>query len=120
LSRTRTILIVDYDLAWRDLFQREADRVRDLLGGQIIELEHVGSTSVPGLAAKPIIDILLVVANSADENSYLASLESGAYLLRIREPNWYEHRLFKGTGEAGEPARAFVRLPGDRAHAEVP
>ena len=96
MSRTRTILIADYDPAWPELFQREADRIRDLLGGRIIELEHVGSTSVPGLAAKPIIDILLVVADSADENSYLASLESGGYLLRIREPNWYEHRLFKG------------------------
>jgi GrpB-like predicted nucleotidyltransferase (UPF0157 family) len=59
-------------------------------------VEHVGSTSVPGLVAKPIIDILLVVANSADETSYVPSLEAAGYVLRVREPDWHEHRLFKG------------------------
>jgi GrpB-like predicted nucleotidyltransferase (UPF0157 family) len=59
-------------------------------------VEHVGSTSVPGLVAKPIIDILLAVANSADEASYVPALEAAGYVLRIREPDWYEHRLFKG------------------------
>jgi GrpB-like predicted nucleotidyltransferase (UPF0157 family) len=56
----------------------------------------VGSTSVPGLAAKPIIDILLVVPDSADEPSYLPALKSAGYVLRVREPGWFEHRLFKG------------------------
>ncbi len=51
---------------------------------------------MPRLAAKPIIDILLAVADSADEPSYLPSLESAGYVLRIREPGWFEHRLFKG------------------------
>jgi GrpB-like predicted nucleotidyltransferase (UPF0157 family) len=51
---------------------------------------------VPGLAAKPVIDIVLVVANSADEDAYLPALESAGYQLRIREPNWYEHRMFQG------------------------
>ena len=59
-------------------------------------LEHVGSTSVPGLAAKPIIDMLLVVADSADEAAYVPSMEAAGYVLRIREPDWFEHRLFKG------------------------
>ena len=59
-------------------------------------LEHVGSTSVPGLAAKPRIDILLVVADSADEAAYVPDLEVAAYVLRIREPDWYEHRMFRG------------------------
>jgi GrpB-like predicted nucleotidyltransferase (UPF0157 family) len=59
-------------------------------------VEHVGSTSVPGLVAKPIIDILLAVANSANEASYVPALEAAGYVLRIREPDWYEHRLFKG------------------------
>jgi GrpB-like predicted nucleotidyltransferase (UPF0157 family) len=53
---------------------------------------------VPGLVAKPVIDILLVVSNSADEATYVPALESADYLLRIREPNWYEHRMFKGPG----------------------
>lgn len=59
-------------------------------------IEHVGSTSVPGLAAKPIIDMVLVVANSADEATYVPTIEAGGYVLRIREPAWHEHRLFKG------------------------
>jgi GrpB-like predicted nucleotidyltransferase (UPF0157 family) len=61
-----------------------------------IIVEHIGSTSVPGLVAKPIIDILLSVANSADEPSYVPALEAAGYVLRIREPDWHEHRLFKG------------------------
>lgn len=60
------------------------------------EKKHVGSTSVPGLCAKPIIDIVLVVENSADESSYVPYLEAAGYKLRIREPEWFEHRMFKG------------------------
>jgi len=90
------ILIVDYDLAWPALFEREAARVRGVLGEGALMLEHVGSTSVPGLAAKPRIDMLLVVANSADESTYVPALEAAGYKLQIREPEWYEHRVFKG------------------------
>jgi GrpB-like predicted nucleotidyltransferase (UPF0157 family) len=90
------ILIVDYDPHWPDLFQREADRVRSVLGRRALRIEHTGSTSVPGLAAKPIIDILLVVTDSADEDAYVPALEAAGYILRIRESNWYQHRLFKG------------------------
>jgi GrpB-like predicted nucleotidyltransferase (UPF0157 family) len=61
-----------------------------------MRIEHAGSTSVPGLAAKPVIDIVLVVADSADENGYVPALESANYRLRTREPEWHEHRLFKG------------------------
>ncbi len=62
----------------------------------MVLLEHVGSTSVPGLPAKPIIDILLVVPDSSDEPAYAPRLEGAGYVLRIREPEWHEHRLFKG------------------------
>jgi GrpB-like predicted nucleotidyltransferase (UPF0157 family) len=88
--------LVDYDPAWSTLFQREAQRIRDALGDRIIQLEHVGSTSVPELAAKPQLDILLVVRDSAAEPTYLPSLEQYGYLLRIREPNWFQHRMLKG------------------------
>jgi GrpB-like predicted nucleotidyltransferase (UPF0157 family) len=64
--------------------------------GAGIANRHVGSTSVPGLPAKPIIDILLVVADSAQETEYLTALEGAGYKLRVREPGWYEHRMFKG------------------------
>jgi GrpB-like predicted nucleotidyltransferase (UPF0157 family) len=62
----------------------------------VLRLEHVGSTAVPGLPAKPIIDIVLVVADSARETDYVPALEGAGYLLRIREPDWHEHRMFKG------------------------
>lgn len=90
------VQIVDYDPQWPRLFEREAERVRTALGDQVLMLEHIGSTSVPGLAAKPKIDMLLVVADSADERAYVPSLEAAGYVLRIREPDWYEHRMFKG------------------------
>jgi GrpB-like predicted nucleotidyltransferase (UPF0157 family) len=73
-----------------------AKRIKAALGKRALKVEHVGSTSVPELMAKPIIDILLVVADSADEPSYVPALEAVGYVLRIREPDWYQHRLFKG------------------------
>jgi GrpB-like predicted nucleotidyltransferase (UPF0157 family) len=91
-----TILLVEYDPAWPALFQREADRIRAVLGPAALNVEHAGSTSVPGLAAKPIIDVVLTVADSADEASYVPPMEAAGYVLRIREPDWYEHRAFKG------------------------
>jgi GrpB-like predicted nucleotidyltransferase (UPF0157 family) len=90
------IRIVDYDEVWPQLFQREADRIKSVLGRRALCVEHIGSTSVPGLAAKPTIDVLLVVANSADEGAYLSLLEDVGYKLLIREPEWHEHRMFKG------------------------
>lgn len=94
--QTGPIEIADYDPGWPRLFAREAGRVRAALGDRVLLLEHVGSTAVPGLPAKPRIDILLVVADSADEPSYVPALEAAGYVLRIREPDWYEHRMFKG------------------------
>jgi GrpB-like predicted nucleotidyltransferase (UPF0157 family) len=90
------ILIVDYDPRWPELFGREADRIRTVLGCRALRIEHTGSTSVPGLVAKPIIDMLLVVTDSADEAAYVPSLEAAGFVLRIRETDWYEHRMFKG------------------------
>jgi GrpB-like predicted nucleotidyltransferase (UPF0157 family) len=60
-----------------------------------VAVEHVGSTSVPGLAAKPIIDIALVVTDSRDEAAYVPDLEAVGYVLHVREPDWHEHRLLK-------------------------
>jgi GrpB-like predicted nucleotidyltransferase (UPF0157 family) len=87
--------LVDYDPAWPQLFALEADRIRAALGDRVLLLEHVGSTSVPGLAAKPWIDMVLIVADSADEPAYVPALEAAGYVLRIREPDWYEHRMFR-------------------------
>ena len=90
------IELADYDPAWPRLFDREARRIRTTLRERALRIEHVGSTAVPGLAAKPIIDILLIVGDSADEETYVPALEAAGYVLRIREPDWYEHRVFKG------------------------
>src|SRR5689334_20440494 len=91
------ILLVDYDPQWPEVFRREEDRIRKALGPRALRIEHTGSTSVPGLAAKPVIDMLLVVAGSADEPAYVPALEAAGYVLRIREADWFEHRMFKGT-----------------------
>jgi GrpB-like predicted nucleotidyltransferase (UPF0157 family) len=90
------IALAEYDPAWPRQFEREAARIRGALAERALAIEHCGSTSVPGLAAKPLLDILLVVANSGEEASYVPSLEAAGYLLRIRERDWYEHRLLKG------------------------
>ena len=91
------IVIVDYDPRWPEQYATEARKIRGALGALALLLEHVGSTSVPNLAAKPILDIVLVVADSADEASYVPALEQTGYVLRNREPAWYEHRVLKGV-----------------------
>lgn len=88
------VLHVDYDPEWPRQFRREAERICAALGDQVLRIEHTGSTSVPGLPAKPIIDMVLVVAEPADEPAYFPALEDAGYLLRIREPDWYQHRVF--------------------------
>lgn len=90
------VTLVEYDPAWPRLFEAEARRIRGALGEQVSRLEHTGSTSVPGLAAKPIIDITLIVPDSGDEAAYVPPLEQAGYRLRIREPHWLEHRMLKG------------------------
>jgi GrpB-like predicted nucleotidyltransferase (UPF0157 family) len=90
------ILLEDYNPHWPELFDREAQRIRGALGDRALRIEHTGSTSVPGLAAKPIIDVLLAVTDSRDENSYLPDLEAAGYRLRIREIDWFQHRMFNG------------------------
>lgn len=89
------VLLTEYDPGWPLAFGQLADDIRGVLGDTAGLLEHVGSTSVPGLAAKPIIDMLLAVSDSADEVSYVPQLETLGYYLKVREPNWYEHRVLK-------------------------
>lgn len=96
VEHNTTIHLAEYDPEWPRLYAREAEGIRGALGPMALQIEHVGSTSVPGLAAKPIIDIVLVVADTRDEAAYVPPLEAAGYLLRIREPDWFEHRSFKG------------------------
>jgi len=86
------IAVIEADPTWPTLYAEIAARVRGALGDRVLELEHVGSTSVPGLAAKPVIDIDLTVADSSDEKAYVPELEAVGFVLLIREPKWHEHR----------------------------
>jgi GrpB-like predicted nucleotidyltransferase (UPF0157 family) len=93
----KPIELAEYDPAWPDFYEREAEKIRGALGNRVRVLEHAGSTSVLGLAAKPIIDIVLAVDDSVDEDAYVPPLEAAGYALTIREPDWHEHRLLKGN-----------------------
>ena len=113
------VRLVEYDPEWPALYAREEARVRRALGDRALSVEHVGSTSVPGLAAKPIVDVLLIVADPADEPAYVPALVEQGYAMRIREPRWYEHRMLKGPdtdvnlhvfGEACPEAERMLRF----------
>lgn len=69
------IEVVPYDVSWPARYARLAEAIRDVLGPAALTVEHVGSTAVPGLAAKPVIDIDLVVADPTDEAAYVPALE---------------------------------------------
>ncbi|ALE06175.1 hypothetical protein AL755_13040 [Arthrobacter sp. ERGS1:01] len=87
-----TIEVVEYDAGWPARFVRLAEVIGQALGPLALSVDHIGSTSVPGLAAKPIIDILLTVASVEDEDSYLTAMEHAGFVLRVREP---DHRMFR-------------------------
>lgn len=89
------ITLRDHDDRWPARYALYAARVIGALG-EAVRIEHVGSTAVPDLPAKPIIDIAVEVHDSGDERTYAPELEAVGYRLRIREPDWFEHRLFKG------------------------
>jgi GrpB-like predicted nucleotidyltransferase (UPF0157 family) len=91
------IIIAEYDPAWSAWFEQAAEQIRDALGGAALQVDHVGSTSVLGLPAKPVIDINLLVVDPAQESAYVPQLEAAGYTLRIREPDWYEHRMLRGA-----------------------
>jgi GrpB-like predicted nucleotidyltransferase (UPF0157 family) len=106
---TQRIELHEYDPRWPELYAREERRIRDALDDRVVRIEHTGSTSVPGLSAKPIVDISLEVPDSADEEAYVPSLEAAGYVLSIREPDWYEHRLLRGFDP---PVNLHVFNPG--------
>lgn len=95
---TGPIVLSEYDPAWPVLFEREEARIRSLLGDRVVRIEHTGSTSVPGLAAKPIVDITMTVADVTDEAAWVPDLEAAGYrqVIREREPDWWDHAVLKG------------------------
>jgi GrpB-like predicted nucleotidyltransferase (UPF0157 family)/GNAT superfamily N-acetyltransferase len=91
----RAIVVVDYDLTWPQQFERERARIASALGASALGIEHIGSTSVPGLAAKPVVDVLVIVADPEDEAAFAPALIVAGYEVRVREP---AHRLFRTPG----------------------
>ncbi|KAI1843603.1 hypothetical protein JX265_007389 [Neoarthrinium moseri] len=93
----KPIEVVDPTPRWAASFVLIAQRIRTALGDRALAIEHSGSTSIP-IAAKDVIDVDLVVADPADEASYAKALEDAGFQFLLREPGWYEHRLF-GLGD---------------------
>ena len=105
----RDLVIADPDLAWPGIFAEHEHRIRAALGATAVAIEHIGSTSVPGLAAKPIVDVLVTVDDVTAEQDHLDLLLAAGYRLRVREPG---HRLVRTPArdvhvhilETGDPA----------------
>jgi len=89
------IVLEPYSSEWPEMFEVEKRCIETALGTQAVEVQHTGSTSVPGLRAKPIIDITLAVPDSTDEDAYLPALIGAGYEFVLREPDWFEHRLMR-------------------------
>jgi GrpB-like predicted nucleotidyltransferase (UPF0157 family) len=96
LLQYQEVVIADYDPIWPHWYESAAYRIREALGDKALQLNHVGSTSVRGLPAKPLIDINLVVADTTDEDAYVPPLGAIGYVLRTREQDWFEHRMLRG------------------------
>jgi GrpB-like predicted nucleotidyltransferase (UPF0157 family) len=95
------VRLVPYDPSWPTLFSLAARKIRTALSEQALLIEHVGSTAVPGLSAKPIIDMVLAVYDSDDEASYVPPLEAQGFVLRAREPEWFRHRFLVLNSDDG-------------------
>ncbi|MEV4312196.1 GrpB family protein [Actinocrispum sp. NPDC049592] len=95
------VVVDDYNPDWPRWYEEEASRIRSALGPIAVRLEHVGSTSVPGLPAKPIIDVILAVPDSSIEDAYVPALVAAGYDLHIRELEWHQHRVFYNRVERG-------------------
>ena len=89
-TEKRELVLLEHDPRWATTYAEHERRIRSALGPAAVQVEHIGSTSVPGLAAKPIIDVLVVVDDLTAEEDYLPALLGVGYVLRVREPG---HRL---------------------------
>jgi GrpB-like predicted nucleotidyltransferase (UPF0157 family) len=95
-----TVQLDPYDPAWPQMFAQLAGRLQAAVAPMAVAVHHAGSTSVPGLSAKPVIDIVLAVPDPTDEPAYVPALESIGYRLHLREPDWFDHRLMKHVDPA--------------------
>lgn len=109
-----TVEVVDHDPSWPAQAQQVARLVQDVLGPRALRVEHVGSTAVPGLAAKPILDLDLTVADPDNEPTWIPPLQSAGFVLTVREPWWYGHRMLRGGRRPDDGA------PGPGAPSRIP
>lgn len=91
------VSVVEPDPDWPRQAEAVQDRIRRVLGSGIVGLQHVGSTSVPGLPAKPVLDLDLRVVDPDDEAAYVPALVAAGFELIVREPWWYRHRMLRGS-----------------------
>jgi GrpB-like predicted nucleotidyltransferase (UPF0157 family) len=113
------VVIEDYNPDWPMWYSAERAAICAVLGPTVVRIEHTGSTAVPGLAAKPVIDMLLVVGDASDEATYVPALESVGYTLRSREPSWYEHRFLTRRVDEGAPTINLHVFPATSAAPEI-
>jgi len=119
----RALVLADYDPQWPEAYTEQKRRIRAALGPAAVQIEHIGSTSVPGLAAKPVIDVLVTVEDITAEEDYLDQLLDVGYELRVREPG---HRLVRTPArdvhvhvlEVGDAAADDYLLFRDRLRAD--
>jgi GrpB-like predicted nucleotidyltransferase (UPF0157 family) len=112
---TSQVVLEEHDPAWAEQYAVEEALIRGALAEVLVAVHHAGSTSVPGLAAKPLVDIVLTVADPSAEHGYAGPLEAVGYVFHLREPHWHRHRLFK----KGTPHFSPDRPPGPRVNLHV-
>ena len=96
------------DPAWAQQYAAVEARITRALGPVAVVVEHVGSTSVPGLDAKPFLDVLLLVPDPTDEAAYVPRLEAAGFLLHVREPDWHQHRYFRAEEDPEVQVHVFA------------
>jgi GrpB-like predicted nucleotidyltransferase (UPF0157 family) len=99
-SEIRQVIVTAFRPSWREKYEVEAAQLRSIFGGELIEIYHIGSTSIPGMDAKPIIDILMVVHNIQKIDTYNKNMQNVGYIPK---------------GEYGIPGRRFF-IKGDELH----
>ncbi len=108
-GRSSSVELVDYDPSWPARFAAWRERLAGPLGGVAERIEHIGSTSVPGLTAKPIVDVMVCVADVDDEGSYVPACEGAGLTLISRDD---EHRFFVASGPGPIDAHVHACVTG--------
>lgn len=92
---TKPVSIVEPRDSWQKDGEALIQQIRDAIGPRAIRLDHIGSTSVGGMPAKPIIDVDLTIADPSKEEEWLPQLEDTGLILTVREPWWFHHRMLE-------------------------